>query len=63
MLKYIVRQEQSMPGKEVGHDTDRSMVVPMGFSSSELAGNAKGEVVSIGRALLESNWKPRALRL
>jgi hypothetical protein len=39
MLKYIVRQEQSMPGKEVGHDTERSLVMPMGVSRSELPGN------------------------
>jgi len=25
-----------MPSKEVGHDTDRSLVMPMGVSSSEL---------------------------
>jgi hypothetical protein len=52
-----------MSGKEVGHDKKRSLVMPMGLSSWELPGNARGEVVSIGRALLESNWKPRALRL
>ena len=27
-----------MPSKEVGHDTERSLVVPMGVSSSELSG-------------------------
>jgi hypothetical protein len=26
-----------MPGKEVGHDKDRSLVMPMGVSLSELS--------------------------
>jgi hypothetical protein len=36
-----------MPGKEVGHDTDRSLVMQMGVSLSELPGNVRGEVASI----------------
>jgi hypothetical protein len=28
-----------MPDKEVGHDTERSMVMPMGVSQSELSGS------------------------
>jgi hypothetical protein len=31
-----------MPSKEVGHDTDRSLVMPMGVSQSELPGNVGG---------------------
>jgi len=38
-----------MPSKEVGHDTERSLVVPMGFSQSELPSNVRGEVASIGK--------------
>jgi len=30
-----------MPGKEVGHDTERSLVVPMGVSQSELPGSIR----------------------
>ncbi len=33
-----------MPGKEVGHDTERSLVVPMGISQSGLPGSVRGEV-------------------
>jgi len=36
-----------MPSKEVGHDTDRSLVMQMGVSLSELPGNVRGEVASI----------------
>jgi hypothetical protein len=36
-----------MLGKEVGHDTERSLVVPMGVSLSGLPGNVRGEVASI----------------
>ena len=32
------RQMELMPGKEVGHDKNRSLVVPMGVSLSELPG-------------------------
>jgi len=28
-----------MPGKEVGHDTERSLVMPMGISLLELPGS------------------------
>ena len=28
-----------MPSKEVGHDTQRGLVMPMDVSSSELSGN------------------------
>jgi hypothetical protein len=28
-----------MPGKEVGYDTHRGLVMPMGVSSSELSGS------------------------
>jgi len=28
-----------MPSKEVGHETERSLVMPMGVSLSELSGN------------------------
>jgi len=28
-----------MPSKEVGHDTKRGLVMPMGVSQSELSGN------------------------
>jgi len=28
-----------MPSKEVGHDTERSLVMPMGVSLSELSGS------------------------
>jgi hypothetical protein len=38
-----------MPSKEVGHDTERSLVMPMGVSQSELPGNVRGEVASIGK--------------
>jgi len=38
-----------MPSKEVGHDTKRSLVMPMGVSQSELPGNVRGRVVSIGK--------------
>jgi hypothetical protein len=31
-----------MPGKEVGHDKKRSLVVPMGVSLSELPGGVGG---------------------
>ena len=34
-----VRQGKSMPSKEVGHDTQRGLVVPVGVSSSELSGS------------------------
>jgi hypothetical protein len=30
-----------MPSKEVGHDTERSLVMPMGVSRSELPGSVK----------------------
>jgi len=30
-----------MPSKEVGHDTDRSLVMQMGVSLSELPGNVR----------------------
>jgi hypothetical protein len=30
-----------MPSKEVGHDTERSLVVPMGVSQSELPGSIR----------------------
>jgi hypothetical protein len=30
-----------MPSKEVGHDTNRGLVMPMGVSSSELPGSVK----------------------
>jgi hypothetical protein len=30
-----------MPSKEVGHDTDRSLVMPMGVSQSELPGSVR----------------------
>jgi len=30
------------PGKEVGHDKNRSLVVPMGVSLSELSGSVTG---------------------
>jgi hypothetical protein len=36
-----------MPSKEVGHDTERSLVMPMGISQSELSGNVRGEAASI----------------
>lgn len=35
----FVRQERPMPGKEVGHDTDTSLVVPMGIPRWGLSGN------------------------
>ena len=40
VLCYDIRagHEKSMSGKEVGHDTQRGLVVPMGVSSSELSG-------------------------
>jgi hypothetical protein len=38
-----------MPSKEVGHDTERSLVMPMGVSRSELPSNVSGEVASIGK--------------
>jgi len=31
-----------MPSKEVGHDTERSVVMPMGVSSRELPGSVRG---------------------
>lgn len=37
-----VRQRESMPGKEVGHDKKRSLVVPMGVSSRGLPGSVRG---------------------
>jgi hypothetical protein len=30
-----------MPSKEVGHDTERSLVMPMGVSLSELPGSVR----------------------
>ena len=39
-----------MPSKEVGHDTERSLVMPMGVSQSELPGSVRGKVASIGKA-------------
>ena len=30
-----------MPSKEVGHDTNRGLVVPMGVSLSELSGSVR----------------------
>jgi len=36
-----------MPSKEVRHDTDRSLVMPMVVSRSKLSGNVRGEVASI----------------
>jgi hypothetical protein len=30
-----------MPSKEVGHDKDRSLVMPMGVSLSELSGGIR----------------------
>jgi len=36
-----------MPSKEVEHDTDRSLVMPMDVSRSELSGNVRGKVASI----------------
>jgi len=38
-----VRQEKSMPSKEVGHEKDRGLVMPMGVSSSELSGKVTGD--------------------
>jgi hypothetical protein len=38
-----------MPSKEVGHDTETSLVVPMGVSQAELSGSVRGEVASIGK--------------
>jgi len=38
-----------MPSKEVRRDTDRSLVMPMGVSLSELPGNVRGEAASIGK--------------
>jgi len=38
-----------MPSKEVRHDTERSLVMPMDVSSLELPGNVRGEVVSRGK--------------
>jgi hypothetical protein len=37
------RQKESMPGKEVGHDTQRSLVMPMDVSSWELPGSVGGK--------------------
>jgi hypothetical protein len=37
-----------MPGKEVGHDTERSLVMPMGVSQAELPGSVR-EVVLVGK--------------
>jgi hypothetical protein len=34
-----VGQRESMPGKEVGHDKKRSLVMPMGVSLSGLPGS------------------------
>jgi len=31
-----------MPSKEVGHEKDRGLVMPMGVSSSELPDNVRG---------------------
>jgi hypothetical protein len=45
----IARQGKSTPSKEVGHDKERSLVMPMGISQSELSGNVRGEVASIGK--------------
>jgi hypothetical protein len=36
-----------MPSKEVRHDTERSLVMPMGVSQSELLGNVRGEAASL----------------
>jgi len=53
-----------MPGKEVGHDKNRSLAMPMGISLSELPSGVTGRSARyVGLQLLESNWKPRALRL
>jgi hypothetical protein len=38
-----------MPSKEVGHDTERSLVMPMGISQSELPGNVKDGETSKGK--------------
>ena len=38
-----------MPSKEVGHDTERSLVMPMVVSWSKLPGSVRGEVASIGK--------------
>jgi len=38
-----------MPSKEVGYDTQRSLVMPMDVSLSELPGNVMWEAVSIGK--------------
>ncbi|MGQ9546584.1 MAG: hypothetical protein ACUVTR_05430 [Dehalococcoidia bacterium] len=47
-----------MPSKEVGHDTERSLVMPLGISRRELPGSVEmGSEDSCG-ALLESSWKP-----
>jgi hypothetical protein len=32
-----------MPGKEVGHDKKRSLVMPMGISLSGLPGSVRGK--------------------
>jgi hypothetical protein len=32
-----------MPSKEVGHEKDRSLVMPMGVSLSELSGKVTGD--------------------
>jgi len=36
-----VRQEWLVPSKEVGHDTNRGLVMPMGVSLSELPGSIR----------------------
>ena len=38
-----------MPSKEVRHDTERSLVMPVVVSLLELPGNVRGEVVSRGK--------------
>jgi hypothetical protein len=38
-----------LPSKEVGHDTKRGLVMPMDVSLSELPGNVRGGVASIGK--------------
>jgi hypothetical protein len=51
-----------MPGKEVGHDKKRSMVVPMGVSLSELSGkvtgNCPGQLRCIAGEQLEAPSSP-----
>jgi len=47
-----------MPSKEVGHDTQRGLVVPMGVSSSELSGSVGrrwlGQFVCVARGHMEA---------